>query len=726
MPSVTNDARSFLIDGRRIWLVGARVPYARLARDAWSDRIHAAKLAGFNTIETPVFWNRHEPRPGRFDFTGDNDLRHFVDLVGKAGMYCILGIGPYVGGAWDMGGLPAWLVDQANGKLRTTGGAFLEATSRFMTALADQIRGWQVTAAGSGGPIVMLQCENEWTCAQDDLAAIYLGELNRYIRESGLTVPIINDNQLWASVEGQIDGWSDTQNPLEQIRQLSVVRPEQPRFVVDLLSYEPDTWGKPSTPAVAPWAAMRRTAEVLAGGGQFTVQSFCSGMNMGFMGGRTARDPESFVSTLCDPHALLNEAGQPQGAYTAMRRLVTFASRFGRIFANLDSQYRPVSLAPEDESALTKVTSSDGAKRGKAGAGAAVSRPGCAVIHCVGTQGSVVFVFGDEVHGGGSAGGRAGKPQTVKLMLPDGWTLPVTLPPEGVTWCLFDVNINGRCRVDYCNLSPLGVIDQTLVCFGPVGTRAMISVNGSPLEVDIAADKPSVIEHEGLTLVIVSQDDADRTYFKEDGVVVGVAGLLADGTVVPIAASKQYLFIGADGKKRVVPVESTRGKSFGGAGGGGAGGEKNGLPALAAWTCAPTGDYVDGSSARFAKINGPADLAKLGCPFGYGWYRISLSGTASRKIKALFPFSADRLHAYHDGKFIGIVGVAPGSITELPVSIKKGDQSLVILADNLGRFSEGSNLGEHKGLYGQVYAAAAMKVAAPKICLLYTSPSPRD
>lgn len=698
MPSVTHDSRSFLIDGRRIWLVGARVPYARLPREVWAERIHAAKQAGFNTIEAPVFWNRHEPRAGRFDFTGENDLRHFVDLIGKAGMYCILGVGPYVGSAWDMGGLPSWLIEQSSGRLRTTGGAFLEATSRFITALADQIRGWQVTAAGSGGPIVLLQCENEWTCGQEELASSYLGELNRYIRESGLTVPLINDNQLWASVEGQIDGWSDSENPLEQIRQLAVVRPEQPRFVVDLLSYEPDTWGKPTTQGVAPWAALRRAAEVLAGGGQFTVQSFCAGINMGFTGGRIASDPQSFVTAQSDPHSLVSETGQPQEAYHAIRRLATFATKFGRIFANLDPQYRPVSLAPQSETSL----GTKGDAEGKKGKGAdSRGRGGCSVVHCVGSQGSIVFLFGDEPQG---SSGKS-KPQRVELMLADGWTLPVTLPPEGVAWCLFDVNINGRCRVDYCNVSPLGVVDHTLVCFGPAGSRAMISINGAPIEIDIEEDKPSVVEHEGLTLVIISQEEADTTYFREDGVAVGVAGLGPDSSVIPLAGSKSYLFVGADGKKRVVPVEAVK-KS----------GDKHpAAPALNHWTHASMQDYIDGSNARYAKIAVPTDLTKLGTAFGYGWYKISFEASGTSRIKTLYPFSGDRVHVYLGGEFCGVAGVAPGAGMEVPLAIKKGPQSIVMLADNLGRFCEGVNLGESKGVYGPVYAVAPVKVGTPKI-----------
>jgi len=176
MPSVTHDGRSFMVDGKRVWLASGRIPYARVPRAQWADRIHAAKMAGLNCIETPIFWNRHETRPGRFDFVGENDLRHFVDLVGKAGMYCILGIGPYVGCDWDMGGLPAFLheVPPREGvriAYRTNNQQFLEACSRFIGAVADQIRGWQVTAPGTGGPIILLQCESEWTCGDDAKAA---------------------------------------------------------------------------------------------------------------------------------------------------------------------------------------------------------------------------------------------------------------------------------------------------------------------------------------------------------------------------------------------------------------------------------------------------------------------------------------------------------------------------------------------------------------------------
>ncbi len=63
-----------------------------------------------NTICLYVFWNSHEPREDKFDFTGQNDLRKFVELCRDNGMNVILRPGPYVCAEWEMGGLPWWLL----------------------------------------------------------------------------------------------------------------------------------------------------------------------------------------------------------------------------------------------------------------------------------------------------------------------------------------------------------------------------------------------------------------------------------------------------------------------------------------------------------------------------------------------------------------------------------------------------------------------------------------
>ncbi len=685
MPSVTHDGRSFMIDGRRVWLVSGRVAYARLPREAWMERIHAAKLAGFNTIETPVFWNRHENRPGKFDFTGDNDLRYFVDLVGKAGMYCVLGMGPYIDTGWDFGGLPTWLRQYGQAPLRSAGSQYLEACSRYITAVADQIRGWQVTSPGAGGPILLLQCESEWTCGHEAMAHSYLGELTRYIREAGLNVPIINSNNLWQGVEGQIDGWAGSTNLLATVRQLAAVRPIQPRMVVDLPLARPGVWGRAPDAGLSPMAAQRRLAEVLSGGGQFNVSTCCGGTNFGFSGARSTEGPDEFITTSNDHGALIDAAGRHGPAYNAVRRLATAASRFGRVFSNFDPGYQPIVVQPSEADANTA------ARKGKV---ADASTPP-SVVHAFGAQGGVAFVFAD-------ASGLDRRP--TELLLPDGSTIEVPHGEQSVVWCLLNVNISARGKLDYSNLCALGSVGQTLVVFGPPGATAMLSVNGSPVEAVVPSDMtPAIVEHEGLTLVLVTEAGADATFFAEDAVYVGLETLLSDGTPVPLHGFKAVK-IGADGKSRPLTAHgNTRHKS---------GHDKL---TIGPWTAALMDDYVNGTSARFANIDGPADLTTLGSPSGYGWYRVAFKGDSAGKARLMLPFAGDRLHLFMDGKPAGVVGVGPGADHEGSVHVKKGAQQMVVLAENLGRFSGGANFGENKGIFGDILVGTPFKAGKPKL-----------
>jgi hypothetical protein len=684
MPSVTHDGRSFMIDGRRVWLVSGRVPYARLPRDQWADRIHQAKLAGLNTIETPVFWNRHEARPGKFDFTGDNDLRHFVDLVGKAGLYCILGLGPFIDSAWDFGGLPAWLREKDGIALRTTGGPFLEASSRFITAVADQVRGWQVTSPGAGGPILLLQCESEWTCGHETLATQYLGELTRYIREAGLSVPIINSNNLWQGVEGQIDGWSGNANLLPTMRQLAAVRPNQPRMVIDLPLGRPRAWGRDPEPMLDGSAIQRTLAEVLAGGGQFNLSTFCGGTNFGFYGGRLSDAPDAFATASSEHGALIDAAGRHTPAYGMVRRLAMAASRFGRVFSNLDPAYQPITVQPADARA------EPGGKKGK---GELAQPP--AVLHAFGPQGGVAFVFGDPL-------GVDKRP--VSLLMPDGSSIQVPFGEQSVAWCFFNVNVSARGRLDYSNLCALGAVGQTLVCFGPAGAVGMLSINGSPVEAVVPSDlSAALIEHEGVTIVLVNERAADTTFFTEDAVFIGVETVSPDGHAVPAPGAKAVR-IGGDGKSKPLTAAAP-GRSRG----------SHEKLSIGAWSVAHVDDYVDGTSARYAAIDGPADLTRLGSPTGYGWYRITFKGDGARKAHLAMPFAGDRLHLFADGKFQGIAGVGPGATLEPTLQMRKGPQQLVVLAENAGRFSGGGNLGEGKGLFGDIFEVSAIKAGKAKL-----------
>lgn len=73
------DAQCFTIHGRDAFIYSACVHYARTPKALWRDRLTKLKQAGFNTIETYVFWNYHEPVEGKVDMT---ELEDFVALIG--------------------------------------------------------------------------------------------------------------------------------------------------------------------------------------------------------------------------------------------------------------------------------------------------------------------------------------------------------------------------------------------------------------------------------------------------------------------------------------------------------------------------------------------------------------------------------------------------------------------------------------------------------------------
>ena len=133
MPTVTSNAQSFALDGRRTWIVGASIHYARVPVGDWERRIDAARQAGFNTIETACPWLVHEPRKGRYDFQDNADVRGFIERCGEAGMRVVLRAGPFIGSGYDAGGLPGWLCETPEIALREGRGREKQEQEREQT-----------------------------------------------------------------------------------------------------------------------------------------------------------------------------------------------------------------------------------------------------------------------------------------------------------------------------------------------------------------------------------------------------------------------------------------------------------------------------------------------------------------------------------------------------------------------------------------------------------------
>src|ERR1700748_413079 len=87
----TVEGDHFTPDGKPFQVISGEMHYPRIPRDYWRQRFRMARAMGLNTITTYVFWNLHEPKPGVYDFSGNNDVAEFVREAQQEGLYMILG-----------------------------------------------------------------------------------------------------------------------------------------------------------------------------------------------------------------------------------------------------------------------------------------------------------------------------------------------------------------------------------------------------------------------------------------------------------------------------------------------------------------------------------------------------------------------------------------------------------------------------------------------------------
>ena len=67
-------SNEFLLDGEPFTILSGSIHYTRVHPTDWHHSLYNLKAMGFNTVETYVPWNMHEPEPGVFDFAGIKDL----------------------------------------------------------------------------------------------------------------------------------------------------------------------------------------------------------------------------------------------------------------------------------------------------------------------------------------------------------------------------------------------------------------------------------------------------------------------------------------------------------------------------------------------------------------------------------------------------------------------------------------------------------------------------
>lgn len=185
----------FLLDGKPFQIRSGELHPARIPVEYWRHRIQMAKAMGMNTIALYVMWNYHELIEGTFDFHTDNrDIEAFIRLCQVENMWVLFRPGPYVCAEWDLGGIPSWLLKHTDIRLRTdraTDPRYMHAVERYIDELLPRVK---PLMAESGGPILMIQIENEF--GSFDSNSAYLEEIRQFWIRGGIHGPFYTEDGL--------------------------------------------------------------------------------------------------------------------------------------------------------------------------------------------------------------------------------------------------------------------------------------------------------------------------------------------------------------------------------------------------------------------------------------------------------------------------------------------------------------------------------------------------
>ncbi len=132
--------------------------FSRCDKDRWEDEILKMKMCKINIIATYIIWIFHEEENGIFDWSGNKNLRRFLELCKKHDMFAIIRIGPFAHAEARNGGIPDWMFGRPF-HVRSNDEEYLKYATRFYEQISMQVSGLLFK---DGGPVIATQIENEY------------------------------------------------------------------------------------------------------------------------------------------------------------------------------------------------------------------------------------------------------------------------------------------------------------------------------------------------------------------------------------------------------------------------------------------------------------------------------------------------------------------------------------------------------------------------------------
>ena len=311
----------FCLNGKPFKIYSGAMHYFRTLPEYWEDRLLKLKLAGFNTVETYVCWNLHEPEKGKFDFDGMLDIVRFLETSKKLGLYAIVRPGPYICAEWEFGGFPAWLLSDKNIELRCYNEIYLRHVREYFEKLFALLKPHFIT---NGGNIIAMQIENEYGSYGNDKK--YLNALKDMYGELGVDVIMFTSDGTWCNMlsGGTIDGILPTLNFGSRASSaFSALKPfgDVPKMCMEFWCGWFDHWGEKHHTRGAE-STLKEIEEFLRQGASFNMYMFHGGTNFGFNAGSNHNKGFAPTVTSYDYCAPLTEWGDYTETYHKIRKLL--------------------------------------------------------------------------------------------------------------------------------------------------------------------------------------------------------------------------------------------------------------------------------------------------------------------------------------------------------------------------------------------------------------------
>ncbi|MGH9437382.1 MAG: beta-galactosidase, partial [Terriglobia bacterium] len=313
----------FLLDGKPFLIRSGSMHYPRVPRAYWRDRMRKMKAMGLNTLCSYIFWNLHEPQPGRFDFSGNLDVADYLRTAQEEGLWAIIRPGPYICSEWEFGGFPAWLLATPEMKVRSSDSRFLKAAASYIQRVGEELAPLQIT---HGGPVIMAQVENEYGSFGD--SKTYLNAIRDMIRAAGFDVTLYTSDGPNAKMlaAGTLPGvlsaiYFGGSDAVKTFANFAKFRQHVPHMCGEYWIGWFDHWGEVHH-VTSPQESAKGLDWMLSHRASVNLYMFHGGTSFGFMSGANYGRAYQPDVTSYDYDAPLDEAGRPREKFFVLRDVI--------------------------------------------------------------------------------------------------------------------------------------------------------------------------------------------------------------------------------------------------------------------------------------------------------------------------------------------------------------------------------------------------------------------